>query len=227
MKGSFTQFMSKLKNKIFIFGRYGSGKTTVALNFAFMLSETGEDVTIADLDIVNPYFRSSDFAEKIKSHSINLVAPKPGDTIIKDSEIIPEIQSALKDNGTYVVADIGDDDEGMEAVTFLKDELSDGLYDFLYVVNFNKSSTSTPQLAAEDAQKVFESFGIKCTGIINNTQTSGETDQQTMSESVEKAEEMSKILGVPLVYNCYDKNIDLSVLNAMPIEIFVTPPWFE
>ena len=38
-------------------GHYGTGKTNVAVNLALAMAKTSEKVTVADLDIVNPYFR--------------------------------------------------------------------------------------------------------------------------------------------------------------------------
>ena len=39
-------------------GHYGSGKTNIAVNYALYLKNLGKDVVVADLDIVNPYFRT-------------------------------------------------------------------------------------------------------------------------------------------------------------------------
>ena len=51
------------KRKIYLItGHYGSGKTNFAVNLALSERKLGRTVTLVDLDIVNPYFRSADFA---------------------------------------------------------------------------------------------------------------------------------------------------------------------
>ena len=51
-------------------GHYGSGKTNIALNYARWLRRKGEAVTVADLDIVNPYFRTKDSEEELKKEGL-------------------------------------------------------------------------------------------------------------------------------------------------------------
>lgn len=58
-----------------ITGHYGSGKTNVSVNMALDLAEKGEKVTVVDLDIVNPYFRTADFKELFGEHNISLTVP--------------------------------------------------------------------------------------------------------------------------------------------------------
>ena len=50
-------------------GHYGSGKTEFAINLSMKLKNEGKKVSVCDLDIVNPYFRTNDakeFLEKVR-----------------------------------------------------------------------------------------------------------------------------------------------------------------
>ena len=55
-------------------GHYGSGKTNIALNYALWLKDRGLPVTLADLDIVNPYFRMKDSEMLLANAGIYLIA---------------------------------------------------------------------------------------------------------------------------------------------------------
>ena len=54
-------------------GHYGSGKTNIAVNYAFKLRQQGLEVAVADLDIVNPYFRTKDSEKELKEAGIRLI----------------------------------------------------------------------------------------------------------------------------------------------------------
>ena len=54
-------------------GHYGSGKTNIALAYARLLRRGGAEVAVADLDIVNPYFRTKDAAQELEREGIRLV----------------------------------------------------------------------------------------------------------------------------------------------------------
>ena len=56
-------------------GHYGSGKTNIAVNYAFKLRQQGLEVAVADLDIVNPYFRTKDSEKELKEAGIRLFVP--------------------------------------------------------------------------------------------------------------------------------------------------------
>ena len=64
----------KFKRLTLMAGHYGSGKTNIAVNLAMMLKKAGEDVVIADLDIVNPYYRTSIV---LVASTVSHVGPKP------------------------------------------------------------------------------------------------------------------------------------------------------
>ena len=55
-------------------GHYGTGKTEFSVNLALALAEAGERVALADLDIVNPYFRSRERRELLEAAGIRLIA---------------------------------------------------------------------------------------------------------------------------------------------------------
>ena len=98
-----------------ITGHYGSGKTNVSVNMALDLAEKGEKVTVVDLDIVNPYFRTADFKELFGEHNISLTVP----TYANSNLDIPALgfdMNGIADREGYIIIDVGGDDEGAKAL---------------------------------------------------------------------------------------------------------------
>ena len=98
-----------------ITGHYGSGKTNVSVNMALDLAEKGEKVTVVDLDIVNPYFRTADFKELFGEHNISLTVP----TYANSNLDIPALgfdMNGITDREGYIIIDVGGDDEGAKAL---------------------------------------------------------------------------------------------------------------
>ena len=67
--------LNDLKRIIIVCGHYGCGKTNFSLNLALDIAKQGKAVTLIDLDVVNPYFRSSDYQEVLKENGVDVIAP--------------------------------------------------------------------------------------------------------------------------------------------------------
>ena len=90
-------------------GHYGSGKTNIAVNYAMLLAEEGKKVCIADLDIVNPYFRTKDSEAELTALGIRLVSPRYANTNVDLPALPAESYSLVQDKSTYGIMDIGGD----------------------------------------------------------------------------------------------------------------------
>ena len=97
---------------IVIVGNYGSGKTELSLNLALKMAERGEQVTLVDLDIVNPYFRSSERTELLNEHGIKVYAPSFAMTTVDIPSLPADIQAVFADKSRRVIFDVGGDDTG-------------------------------------------------------------------------------------------------------------------
>ena len=97
-------------------GHYGSGKTNIAVNFAFDLRKKGLPVIIADLDIVNPYFRTADSRNELQEAGIELIAPEFANTNLDIPALPKELYRVTAEKDKHVVLDIGGDDSGAVAL---------------------------------------------------------------------------------------------------------------
>lgn len=189
------------KGIIGIVGGYGSGKSEVAVNLSRHLAATGDKpVAIADLDIVNPYFRSREAAKQLEALGIRPLVP-PGEHALADLPIIiPEIKGAIQANEGTLVLDVGGDDAGSRVLSSLANAFKQESYDFLLVLNANRPFTSTVETTMETMRRIEVSSRLTFTGIISNTHLMDETTPEVVLDGLRLAEEVSQKTSLPIVF---------------------------
>lgn len=225
--------MGRIKGRIHIIcGHYGCGKTNLALNLALDLRRKGEPVTAADLDIVNPYFRTADYQEVLKKQGIRVISPHSAGTTIDAPQINAEIFSIFDRPEGHVIIDVGGDDAGAAALgRFARQIEAAGGCEMLYVVNRYRKLIETPEEAVRLLREIEASARVKATGIVNNSHLSGMTAQADIIAAAPYAEETARKAGLPLVMTTAPRALcgDLAgkVKNLYPVDILVRPPWPE
>lgn len=207
-------------------GHYGSGKTNFSANLAVKLTESGERVTVVDLDIVNPYFRSADFGELFGSKKIELVAPMYANSNLDIPAISFDLERIASEKG-YLIIDVGGDDAGAIALgRYAKafGEFPDEV-EMLYVVNCRRFLTSTADEALALMYEIEAAAGMKHTAIVNNTNLLYETTAEILESSQKFAEEIAEKAGLPIEYTCVPLGISARVTNPFPVEIYVKKIW--
>ncbi|MCL2108361.1 MAG: cobalamin biosynthesis protein CobQ [Oscillospiraceae bacterium] len=212
--------IANLKDTVIIVGHYGSGKTNIAANLAVKLAEHGEAVTIADLDVVNPYFRTADFKELFAENHVRLIASKYANSALDVPALGFGVTSG-KPNGRLII-DVGGDDEGAKALGRYAEDLQSREFDMLYVVNKYRYLTQEPAEALGLLREIEVAAGLKCTGIINNSNLGAETTAEIIAASLPYAGEIADKAGVPLLFTA--GKIKCAAVD-FPVEIFVKPIW--
>lgn len=207
-----------------ITGHYGCGKTNVAVNIALKLANT-EKVTVVDLDIVNPYFRTADFGDLFESRGIKLVAPMYANSNLDIPALSFDLGGIINGEGRVVI-DVGGDPEGAVALGRYGDLLKKRADLKLYcVVNKYRYLTSTAEEASELLAEIKAASGLPCDGIINNSNLGKLTDNKTVKDSIDYAERIAEKEGCPMLFTCSEeKNLE-GVTPAMPVNIYVKPLW--
>ena len=183
-------------------GHYGSGKTNIAVNYALMLAQQGKRVCIGDLDIVNPYFRTKDSAEKLKAAGVELISPQFATSNVDLPALPAEAYRLVQDKECYAVADIGGDDRGAYALgRYVPSILEEQNYQMVFVANFCRPLTSTAEEALEVMREIEAACGLQFTHIVNNTNLGTETTAQTVVDSLDEAEKLSTLSGLPILFN--------------------------
>ncbi|MCX7615480.1 MAG: hypothetical protein N2Z65_06970 [Clostridiales bacterium] len=181
-------------------GHYGSGKTGLAVNLAFYLKEKFDNVIIADLDIVNPYFRTVDSAQLLEEKGIRLISSVYANTNLEAFSVPPEIRSVFSQKDAKVVFDIGGDDAGAIALgqfysLFQKDD-----YEMLFVINRYRYLTQSTAETIEVMHEIEAASHLKFHGIINNSNLGEETTAKTILDSQEYANEVARLSGLGIKF---------------------------
>ena len=182
-----------------IIGAYGSGKSEIAVNMSLAQRKALPDkkLLIADLDIVNPFYRSSDCAKDLNEAGIRLVTPLYAGSNV-DAPVLPPDMYVIFDDESYQgIFDIGGEDMGALVLGSLKHRIENT--DAVIYMAVNAIMTSELSAAA----------GFKIDGYINNTNLLEETTAEMVKEGEEKILEASKITGVPLVANCVMEGVEI------------------
>ena len=180
-------------------GHYGSGKTNIAVNYALLLAGEGKQVCIADLDIVNPYFRTKDSAAVLEQAGIDLISPQFANTNVDLPALPAEAYRLVTDKSAYGIMDIGGDDRGAYAlgryVPAMKEENN---YRMIFVANCYRPLTRTPEDAMEVMAEIEAACNLKFTDIVNNSNLGNETTAETVLNSVSFMEKLSSLSGLPV-----------------------------
>ena len=190
--------------EIYIFtGHYGSGKTELAVNFAEYLKRLHPDreVAIADMDIVNPFFRTADAAEALRKKGIRVELPLYAQSNVDVPALTPQMGYLIENKEIDLVLDIGGDDVGAKAVGRYSEEIVTRGYNLLFVVNKYRPFTGTLPAAMKIFQEIEGSAAIKITGLVNNTHLLEYTTGDTLKEGVPLLRELEKATGVPFVFH--------------------------
>ena len=187
-------------NRLTLFaGHYGSGKTNIAVNYALLLAKEGKRVCIADLDIVNPYFRTKDSAAVLEKAGVELISPRFANTNVDLPALPAESYRLVQDKSTYGVMDIGGDDRGAYALgRFTPYILEENDYRMAFVVNFCRPLTTTAEDALEVMREIEAACGLKFNCIVHNTNLGPETTAETVTSAKEKLNVLCSLSGLPL-----------------------------
>ena len=193
-------------------GHYGSGKTNIAVNYAIALAKEGKPVCIADLDIVNPYFRTKDSAEELAAAGVTLVSPQFANSNVDLPALPAEAYRLVTDRNTYGIMDIGGDDRGAYALgRYVPAILEENNYRMVFVANCYRPLTRTPEEAMEVMAEIEEACKLKFTDLINNSNLGPETTAQTVLDSLDFMERLSSLSGLPI----FAHTAELSVAAAL------------
>ena len=180
-------------------GHYGSGKTNIAVNYALQLAKEGKKVCIADLDIVNPYFRTADSAKELEAAGIDLISPKFANSNVDLPALPAEAYRLVEDKGSYGVMDIGGDDRGAYALgRYVPFIIKENNYRMIFVANCYRPLTKTAQDALEVMREIEAACGLKFTDIVNNSHLGNFTDVRTLLDSQDFIKELSALSGLPV-----------------------------
>lgn len=222
-----------------VVGHYGVGKTNFTLNLALDLARSGYAVKLVDLDVVNPYFRSSEYREMLAEAGVELIAPTMANTSVDLPSLSAGVDGAFEwargEQGRIVLVDVGGDDAGATALGRYSAKIAAGPYGMLYVVNQYRNLTREASEALEILHEIQITSGLKATAVVNNSHLKHDTTAQTILDAAAFGKEVATLLDVPMAAQTrpilpadgLDANASqiTGESSEYPVQILVTTPW--
>ena len=198
-------------------GHYGSGKTNIAVNLALREKKSCERLAIADLDIVNPYFRTEDSREELEAAGIRMICSGYANSNVDLPSMPEDLYVITEDKDLRVIIDVGGDDRGALALGRLSGALrEEGSFDMLMVTNCARPLTRTVEETMEVMREIETAGRLPFTGIINNTNLGRDTDAETVLSSMEYAKKVSELSGLPIVFTSIEETLLPELTGKVP-----------
>ena len=191
-----------MNQRITIFtGHYGSGKTSISAQYAKNLARAGERVAICDLDIVNPYFRTADRRAELEAEGVRVVASRFSGGTVDVPSLPGELGAAILGSDERIVLDVGGDDRGALALgRYAGELLRMGGYENLFVVNFFRPRSQTPEDALSLLREVEAASGLPVTALVHNSNLGLSTTAAHIRGAMERMDALSWMAGLPVAF---------------------------
>lgn len=220
------------KRIIAIVGGFGSGKTEVSVNLAKYFAAIEKAlVTIVDLDLVNPYFRSREAIGELEAMGISAIAPRGGQFYADLPILMPEVKGAIEKSNGKLILDVGGDAQGARALGSLAESVNLGDYEMLMVLNVRRPQTDSVAGCLKTIERIELTARLKFTGLISNTHMIDETTPEILIEGYHLACEVSRASGLPLQFVSAKRRVldmtDTSVFDCpvLPMTRSMLKPW--
>lgn len=204
-----------LQKRVTLFaGHYGSGKTNISVNYAKQLKKQNLPVVIADLDIVNPYFRTKDSEKELNELGIDLICSEFANTNLDIPSLPQSMYRVIHDKSIYAVMDIGGDDAGAVALgRFAPSLMSENDYNMFFVVNFYRPLTKNAEDAFIVLKEIEAASGMKFTGIINNSNLGSLTKAEDVLSTQTEVKKLCDMSGLPFVFTSAEEKVSEEIGN--------------
>ena len=210
-------------------GHYGTGKTEFSVNLALALAAEGASVMLADLDIVNPYFRSRERRSLLEEAGVRLISSSQACSDADVPSLPAELLAILENRDIRGVLDIGGDPVGARVLARFQPKIVQEDYQLIYVLNANRPEVRTAEAAVRYLRGIEATTGLTCTGIVNNTHLCGETTEEEIRKGAALAASVSRETNIPILCHVAEEKFvpALSDLpeTVFPITIKMKKPW--
>ena len=216
------------KRIILFAGHYGSGKTNIAVNYALARKKTTDKLLLADLDIVNPYYRAKDSTQALENAGIRVISSFFANSNVDLPALPQEIYAIVDDRRYTAVLDVGGDDRGALALGRLVPQiLEENDYEMFLVINRFRPLTRTPEEVLEVKNEIEFACRLPFTGIVNNSNLGAETTAEDVLDGMEFANASSALCGLPIKMTTVSKSLfeelDGKIPNLFPLELQKRP----
>lgn len=216
---------------IIVIGAYGSGKSEYAINLAKKYSEQELSVSLADLDVVNPYFRSREVREKFKKDNIEVIAPEGSYSHADLPMLSPRIKGEIENHSKVVILDVGGDPNGCRTLGRYREQILKRGYKMKFIVNTKRPFTSDKDGIIKMYNELEQVSKLKIDEIICNTNLLDTTTEKEVKKGIEIIDKVAQEKDVAfnkylVLQNNQDKIPDnLTGKKRIILEYFLNKPW--
>lgn len=223
--------VEQIKGIFIIVGNYGSGKTEVSINLAVNQKRAGVDVKIADLDLVNPYFRTREARKALSKLGIEVVVPEEKYLQADLPILSPVISGLIRQPSELTLIDAGGNDVGATVLAALADSFRNKRVHMLQVVNPFRPFTDTIESCLKMRDEIERASKMTINGIIGNANLIDETSVDDIYNGYDFIKRLSGETRLPLKFITAPvellPDIDMGHFSCpvLPIERQLVPPW--
>lgn len=221
-----------MKNELYIvIGAYGSGKSEYSIHMARKLMGEGLDVVLADMDVVNPYFRSRDVKDEFAAIGIDVIAPEGAFKHADLPMLSPRIKGAIQNQSKTVILDVGGDPAGCRTLGRFEEQIKARGYRMLHVVNTLRPFTTTAEEILTMKQQLEFTSHLQISEFVCNTNLMEYTTPELVEDglrTVKQAADTAKLpLNTYLVLSLYASRIPDALLGLRRevMDYTLSKPW--
>lgn len=212
-----------------VVGHFGSGKTEFSVNLALQLREEHAPVALADLDVVDPYFRSRECAELLRERDIRLISSAPNCHDADLPSMPPEVHVLTDNTDIWGVMDIGGDPSGARVLARYRRGLKDNGARLVCVINANRPLSDTAEKMVSYIRSIETACGMEVDALVNNTHCCHLTALEDILNGAEMAREVSEMTGIPVLCHAVPRRLAEEAAqhldNIFPMDLYMKKPW--
>jgi len=218
-----------LERVVIVTGNYGSGKSEVTVNWTLLLARAGlAGLAVADLDVVNPYFRCREARAPLEAAGVRVVTPTGEHFHSELPIVLPEIKGLLQRTDGFALLDVGGDDAGARVLHSFAGSFP--AHEMLQVVNAFRPFTDTLDGCLKIQDEIQESSGLRMTGIVSNAHLMDDTTVDDVLRGAELAARVAERGGLPLRFVSAPRTLAAEVAArcgapVLAMDRWLVPPW--
>ncbi len=214
-------------------GRFGTGKTEVAINYALALTGIADSVRLTDMDVVTPYYRSREMTERLSHKGVEVVSPSELTRDIHLPAVSASIWGTLQSTDGHTVMDVGGDSQGARAIGQFKAPVERTGYVLYLVVNPYRPFNATVERIAETREDIEANTRLQVGALVSNPNLIAETTHEIVEQGHLLVERASDELGLPVAFLCMEERLLADGVEhtyarpILPLTRHFRPPWEE